>query len=91
MNGTYTAGLAERTANLLISQGMAVTEVGNANKLYERTVIVVYAPKLYTLRYLVGQFGITANYQILFDPDPTSSADIEVRVGADWLNIIPES
>ena len=66
-------------------------EVGNANKLYERTVIVVYAPKLYTLRYLVGQFGITANYQILFDPDPTSSADIEVRVGADWLNIIPES
>jgi LCP family protein required for cell wall assembly len=91
LNGTYTAGLAERTANLLISQGMAVTEVGNANKLYERTVIVVYAPKLYTLRYLVGQFGITANYQILFDPDPTSSADIEVRVGADWLNIIPES
>jgi LCP family protein required for cell wall assembly len=91
LNGTYTAGLAERTANLLISQGMAVTEVGNADRLYERTVIVVYAPKLYTLRYLVGQFGITANYQILFDPDPASSADIEVRVGSDWLNIIPES
>ncbi|GAB4420850.1 MAG: hypothetical protein Kow002_09470 [Anaerolineales bacterium] len=90
MNGTYTAGLAERTANLLISQGMAVTEVGNANQLYERTVVVVYGPKLYTLRYLVQLFGITANYQILFDPDPASSADIEIRVGADWLNMIPE-
>jgi len=90
LNGTYTAGLAERTANLLISQGMAVTEVGNASQLYERTVVVVYAPKLYTLRYLVGQFGITANYQILFDPDPTSSADIEIRLGSDWLNMIPE-
>ncbi len=91
LNGTYTAGLAEQTANLLISQGMAVIEVGSANKVYERTVIVVHAPKLYTLRYLVGRFGITANYQIVFDPDPTSPADIDVLVGSDWLNMMPES
>jgi len=89
LNGTYTAGIAEQTANLLISQGVVVTEVGNANQLYERTVIVVYAPKLYTLRYLIGQFGVTANYQILFNPDPASSADIELLVGSDWLTIMP--
>ena len=90
LNGTYTAGLAERTANFLISQGMTVTEVGNSDKLYDRTVVVVYGPKLYTLRYLVQRFGLTANYQIVFNPDPSSTAEIEVRVGEDWLNMIPE-
>jgi hypothetical protein len=34
-------------------------------------------------------FGVDATNQILFAPDATSNVDIEIRVGADALNIIP--
>ena len=49
----------------------------------------MYGPKLYTLRYLITVFGVSATNQILFAPDAASTVDIEVRVGADALNIIP--
>ena len=90
VNGTFTEGLPERTGNFLLGQGMQVVEAGGyAERQYERTTIVMYGPKLYTLRYLIDRFGITANNQILFAPDPSSPVDIEIRVGADALNIIP--
>jgi len=44
---------------------------------------------LYTLRYLITAFGIDAVNQIVFSPDPGSPVDVEIRVGADALNIIP--
>jgi LCP family protein required for cell wall assembly len=90
VNGTYTEGLPERTGNYLLAQGMQVVEAGGyTDHLYDRTTIVVYRPKLYTLRYLMTVFGVNATNQILFAPDATSTVDIEVRVGADALNIIP--
>ncbi len=90
VNGTYTEGFPERTGNYLLSQGMQVVEAGGyASSQYARTTVVVYGPKLYTLRYLITLFGINATNQILFSPDPASPVDIEIRVGADALNIIP--
>ncbi len=90
VNGTYTEGLPERTGNLLLSQGLQVVEAGGyANSQYARTTIVMYGPKLHTLRYLITVFGINATNQILFSPDPASPVDIEIRVGADALGIIP--
>jgi len=90
VNGTYTEGLPERTGNYLLSQGMQVVEAGGyASSQYARTTIVIYGPKLYTLRYLISVFGVSATNQILFAPDAASTVDIEVRVGADALNIIP--
>ena len=90
VNGTYTQGLPERTGNYLLAQGMQVVEAGGyADRQYERTTIVMYGPKLYTLRYLITTFGIDAVNQIIFSPDPSSPVDIEIRVGADALNIIP--
>jgi LCP family protein required for cell wall assembly len=90
VNGTFTEGLPERTGNYLIGQGMMVVEAGGyAERQYNRTTIVVYGPKLYTLRYLMTVFGVDATNQILFAPDATSTVDIEIRVGADALNIIP--
>ena len=90
VNGTYTEGLPERTGNYFLSQGMQVVEAGGyTSGLYARTTIVMYGPKLYTLRYLISVFGINATNQILFSPDPASPVDIEIRVGADALNIIP--
>ena len=90
VNGTYTEGLPERTGNYLLAQGMQVIEAGGyADRQYERTTIVMYGPKLYTLRYLITLFGVDAVNQIVFSPDPTSNVDIEIRVGADALNLIP--
>ena len=90
VNGTYTEGLPERTGNYLLAQGMQVVEAGGyADRQYERTTIVMYGPKLYTLRYLITLFGVDAVNQIVFSPDPTSNVDIEIRVGADALNLIP--
>jgi len=90
VNGTYTEGLPERTGNFLLAQGMQVVEAGGyAERQYDRTTIVMYGPKLYTLRYLITAFGIDATNQIIFAPDATSNVDIEIRVGADALNIIP--
>jgi len=90
VNGTFTEGLPERTGNFLLGQGMQVVEAGGySERQYERTTIVMYGPKLYTLRYLITLFGVDATSQILFAPDATSNVDIEIRVGADALNIIP--
>jgi LCP family protein required for cell wall assembly len=90
VNGTYTEGLPERTGNFLLGQGMQVVEAGGyADHQYERTTVVMYGPKLYTLRYLITLFGIDATNQILFSPDPSSNVDVEIRVGADALNLIP--
>ncbi|MGB7873376.1 MAG: LCP family protein [Anaerolineales bacterium] len=90
VNGTFTEGLPERTGNFLLAQGMQVVEAGGyAERQYNRTTIVMYGPKLYTLRYLITAFGVDATSQILFAPDATSNVDIEIRVGADALNIIP--
>jgi LCP family protein required for cell wall assembly len=90
VNGTFTEGLPERTGNYLLAQGMQVVEAGGyAERQYDRTTLVMYGPKLYTVRYLIGVFGIDAVHQIVFSPDPASPVDIEIRVGADALNIIP--
>jgi LCP family protein required for cell wall assembly len=89
-NNTYTTGLEQRTGNFLLAQGMQVTGLGQPTGLSEQTVVVVYAPKLYTLRYLIQPLGmISSSNQIFFSPDPTSPADIEIRLGNDWVSRLP--
>jgi hypothetical protein len=34
-------------------------------------------------------FRITESAQIVFRPDPTSTVDVEVRLGQDWANNNP--
>jgi len=90
VNGTRTEGLSERAGNFLLERGIGVVNIGGySERQYDRTTIVVYGPKLYTLRYLISTFGIDRPSQILFSPDPTSPVDIELRVGVDALDIIP--
>jgi hypothetical protein len=67
---------------------MNVTEVGAANEAYNSTVVVVYGPKLYTLKYLQETFGIS-HTQIKFNPDPASTVDIEIRLGSDLAGSVP--
>lgn len=88
LNGTNTAQLDERTASYLAKQGLQITELGNT-KIQSRTTITLYSPKLYTLNFLLEIFGITQNAQILIKSDPTQTADIEVRLGSDWIGRLP--
>ena len=89
LNGSFSGGLDTNTANYLVAQGAPVTEIGPADTAYNGTVIVLYKPKLYTLRYLQTVFGITSSSQIIIRPDPSSTVDVEVRLGNDWANNNP--
>lgn len=89
LNGSFSPALEVNTGNYLLAQGMAVTEVGPADRAYDRTVVVLYGPKLYTLKYLQTLFGLSSSTQILIRPDPASTVDVEVRLGNDWANNNP--
>ncbi len=89
LNGSFTPNLEYNTGNYLLSLGVPVTEVGPADRAYDRTVIVLYSPKLYTMKYLQMVFGITSSIQIRIQPDPASTVDVEVRLGNDWANSNP--
>lgn len=89
LNGSFSPGLEVNSANYFLQQGLAVTEVGAADRAYDRTVIVLHSPKLYAFKYLQTIFGISSSTQILIRPDATSSVDIEVFLGNDWANSNP--
>jgi hypothetical protein len=72
----------------LSQQGLTVTELGNT-KPSSRTVIVLYSPKLYTLRFLISIFGIDQGAQIRIKPDPLQTVDIEIWLGSDWIKRLP--
>jgi LCP family protein required for cell wall assembly len=88
LNGTSTALLDTRTGHYLSQQGVAVREFGDT-KATSRTTIILYSPKLYTLRYLVDIFGITNSTPIRIQPDPSQTVDIEIRLGTDWISKLP--
>jgi LCP family protein required for cell wall assembly len=89
LNGTYSAGLETSTGQYLQTLGVPVTEVGAADGAYPNTVIVLYSPKLYTMKFLQTVFGVNDNARILVNPDPAATVDVEVRVGQDWANSHP--
>jgi LCP family protein required for cell wall assembly len=88
LNGTSTDQLSTQTQSFLLRQGVRVTEIGKT-KAATQTTIILYSPKLYTLRFLIDFFGITNTTQILIKPDPTQTVDIEVRLGKDWVGKLP--
>jgi LCP family protein required for cell wall assembly len=86
LNGSFSPGLETSTGNYLATQGMAITEYGPADRTYDRTVVVLYSPKLYTLKYLQALFRLDSSALILIRPDPASTVDVEIRLGNDWAN-----
>ena len=89
INNTYTSDLGERTASCLVEQGMNVVEQGIPTGAADQTVLVLYAPKLYTLRYLIETFGVTGSNQVVIKPDPAETVDIEIHIGEDWVGRLP--
>ena len=89
VNNTYTSNLGERTANFLAAQGMSVMEQGIPTGAANQTVLVMYTPKLYALRYLIETFGIVGSNQVVIKHDPAETVDIEIRLGEDWVGRLP--
>ena len=89
LNGSVAGGLESTTGQFLIAQGVQVTEAGPADGGYNSTVIVLYAPKLYTMKYFQSLFGITESARIWISPNPASTVDVEIRLGNDWANNNP--
>jgi LCP family protein required for cell wall assembly len=88
INNTYAADLEQRTASFLNAQGMQVVEFGAPTGTASRTKVILYTSKLYGLRYLKELFGLESP-QIVIQPDPASTVDIEVRLGEDWVGRVP--
>jgi polyisoprenyl-teichoic acid--peptidoglycan teichoic acid transferase len=88
LNGTSSPDLETRTRFYLTKRGMTIPET-DITKAQSRTTIVLYSPKLYTLRYLLDIFEITRSPQILIQPDPNQTVDIEIRLGPEWIDKLP--
>jgi polyisoprenyl-teichoic acid--peptidoglycan teichoic acid transferase len=88
LNGTYTAGLAARTREYLIAQGVNVTDAGNAQEYYDYTTIIDYSGKIYTQGYLVELMSIQPS-QVFSRYDPNSEVDISILLGNDWATSNP--
>jgi hypothetical protein len=89
LNGSFTPNLDVNTGNYLLTQGVHVTEVGTADQAYNQTMVILYSPKLYTLKYFQSLFRLGSSTQIVIKPDPTATVDVEVRLGNDWANNNP--
>ena len=92
-NGAFAQDFGQRTATYLQGLGLNVTELSSTTQV-DRTVIVLYSPKLYTMRfllYLFGMNGSSGTTQIRFDPNPASPVDVEILLGNDVANanVIP--
>jgi LCP family protein required for cell wall assembly len=89
LNGSDTAGLADRTQSYLSSNGFSNISIGNYDPT-ESTQIVVHTPVSNTKSFLASVFGVP-NARIFNQADPTNSFDITVILGEDWAanNQIP--
>lgn len=87
-NGSSTSGLAARTRDYLVSQGLNVVDAANADSVVAGTTLIDYTGKPYTASYLAQLMGIQpANIYSSYDPN--STVDIAVIVGTDWANSNP--
>jgi LCP family protein required for cell wall assembly len=88
LNGTTTSGLAARTKEYLVSQGIDVTTTDNAQEVYETTTIIDYTGKLNTRQYLAQLMNV-APANIFSRYDPNSPVDIAILLGNDWAQSNP--
>jgi LCP family protein required for cell wall assembly len=88
LNGSYTTGLAARTAEFLQSQGINVAKVDNSDQYATNTELTYYSGKPYTLKYLVELMKISP-FRVRHFFDPANEVDISIIVGDDWAQNNP--
>jgi LCP family protein required for cell wall assembly len=85
LNGAGVPGLATRTSDYLVAQGVNVVNTGDALEQIGATTITSYTGNPYTIDYLVELMGISEN-RIYIRYDPASQVDVEIVLGYDWAN-----
>jgi LCP family protein required for cell wall assembly len=85
LNGTFTEGLATKTAEYLNSLGTKISEenLGNAVEGFPYTTVTIYTGKPYTVGLLVETLNVQFN-RIFLQYDPDNDVDVEVSLGNDW-------
>jgi LCP family protein required for cell wall assembly len=85
-NGTYTEGLAVRTADYFKTLGVNVLGSDNSNEYPGVTKVIDHRGRPYALQYFRDLFKINSGGQIVIQYDPNSQVDIEIILGDDWAN-----
>ncbi len=88
-NQSRTAGLADRTRQLLETQGVSVGSVEENPGNLTLTTLVDHTGNPFTAQYLVSMLSINP-LKIIFDEDPSQGVDVEVILGDDWARKIPQ-
>lgn len=89
LNGTLTAGLAQKTAEYLQARGIQVTEYSNADRQdYAASMILVYTGKRFTAETIARLLGMPATAIVETLPSQ-SGVDITVILGADYRPPVP--
>ena len=88
LNATASPGLAGITAEFLEDKGFQISEVGNADKYKEQTLIYDYSGKPYTVQALLQVMGYTQN-RLFYRSDSSVTVDIVIVLGADWVSENP--
>jgi hypothetical protein len=85
LNGTLTPGLAKSATEYLLSKGVNVVSVGNADTSdYGTTIIYDYTGKPYTAKWLADVFHVSPS-SIVSGSNPASDADVRIIIGADFI------
>jgi LCP family protein required for cell wall assembly len=84
-NGSTGSDLGTKTASFLTTNGANVTDISEAEQGYSETIVIDHTGNPYTLQYLVNLFGLDANH-IRHEFDLSAPYEIEIKLGADWLN-----
>lgn len=89
-NGTTADGLARRTAEYLVAQGILVesANIGPAPEAYPFSLVVDHTGNPYTMQYLVEFLRIQPN-RIRIEYNPNAAFDVEIFLGADWAGSNP--
>jgi hypothetical protein len=82
-NATTVPGLATETADYLITKGIQVVEVGNADKYKDETSIYDYSGNPYTVQKILNVMKYSDTH-LYYRSDPNSTVDVVIVLGADW-------
>ena len=90
LNGSYAEGVAGKTSDYFISQGMNVVMTDNTSEKVSVTLLVDHSGKPYLLKYLMAVMNLDAS-QVRTRFDPNAATDVEIIIGDDWAynNPIP--
>jgi anionic cell wall polymer biosynthesis LytR-Cps2A-Psr (LCP) family protein len=83
LNGSHTAGLAHSTGDYLTGQNLQVVEVGDAGTLYDNTLIIDYAGKRHTSKWLATLLKLPLS-SVVFQGSPDGDYDVTVILGDDF-------